>query len=1038
MSEPALVSPLLDGFTMGQPMGAHDGVSCCPAIREEKKYIVKIITIPPSQTQLDALLLAGAYKDPADAMEYYRQVSEDVLKEAEFLKKLSQLDGFLSYESWQLVPITRGRLGYQVYLVGSYKRTLEKYLRKNPVTHLEAINLGLDLCAALTVCRQAGSLYVALKPGNIFVSDKKQYRIGDLGFIPMDALSYTALPKKYQSRYTPPELFDPMEPLNLTADTYAVGMILYQLYNDGQLPHRDKAPEEGLPSPANADYELAEIIMKAIHPDPKARWDSPANLGKALAAYMQRNAVNDTPITPHTPLDAAAIAALGETIPKEAPKPESPEETSETPAPEATEEAPQPSEPETPEPEPQPEQPVEEPTEQPAEPPAPEEPEAEAPASEPESEPPVEAPPEEPEAPPQEAPEAPQDVLPTTEPLTYDEIMSMDVDSLEELIDEPAEEVPPAPPASPQPPKDDFAGILDKAETLIQHETPVGVIVPQVEETDPFAFAKDDSDLDDEDVPRDPLMPEEETKKPSRKSEKKYADPKYKRRAKKLISTLTFLLALSMAGLAGFWYYQNIYLQAIEKILINGTRDQLTVTVDTQVKDSMLTVTCSDSHGNSSRQPLSGGTAIFTDLTPSTVYTIQLDVSGFHKLTGKTSDVFTTDATTNILSFTSTGGTEDGSVVLSFTAEGDEPDRWKVSYEAEGEEAKEVSFQGHSVEISNLSVGKMYTFTLDAGKNLTLGGQKTLQLMGSRLILAENLRVSASSDSEITLTWDAPGDVVVDSWDVRCYSDSSKGYDERQTVTDTQAVFVGIDPANSYTLEVVASGMTKPTRIGITVNPIRIENLTVQDSDARKLTASWDFAGTAPKGGWLLLYTIDGGSQSVVKADKATADITPRIPGAKYSLTLQAANGTSVLGGTQTYTCPQAADFDQFGFDIHSLQADLLVTPEDSWYAENIDSSDFTTSFSLGDSISVALRNSASFYLPGTEVEVLYAIRDSYGNVLSDYTSTQKLYWKNIWNGGNRQNGELTLPEVPDQAGSYVLDLYIEGMQLAKLPFTIG
>lgn len=1045
MSEPILISPLLDGFTMGQPMGEHDGVSCCPAIREEKKYIVKIITIPPSQTQLDALLLAGAYKDPADAMDYYRQVSEDVLKEAEFLKKLSQLDGFLSYEGWQLVPITRKRLGYQVYLVGSYKRTLEKYLRKNPATHLEAINLGLDLCAALTVCRQAGSLYVALKPGNIFVSDKKQYRIGDLGFISLDALSYTALPKKYQSRYTPPELFDPMEPLNLTADTYALGMILYQLYNDGQLPHQDKAPEEGLPSPANADYELAEIIMKAIHPDPKSRWSSPSDLGKALAAYMQRNAVNDTPITPHTPLDAAAIAALGETIPKEAPQaePSEPEtsepETAEAAVPEAAEE-PQAAVPEAPAVEPQPESPAEEAA--PAQiPSAPEpetgsetaEPEADV-AQKPETEPVGEAPE---TGEPTAAPAEPPQVLPTDVPLTYEAVMKLDMDSLEGLIDEPVEEVPPAPPAAPEPPKDDFAGILDKAESLIRHETPVGVVVHQAEEPDPFAFAKDETELlDNEDIPRDPLMPDAPPKVPAKKAEKKYADPKYKRRAKKLISTLTFLLALSMAGLAGFWYYQNIYLQAIEKILITGTRDQLTVKVDSQVPESKLTVICSDSHGNSSRQPLSGGTAIFTDLSPSTVYTVQLDVSGFHKLTGKTSDVFTTDATTNILSFTSVGGTKDGSVVLSFTVEGDEPSRWTVRYAAEGEEAKEVTFEGHSVEISDLSVGKMYTFTLDAGKDLTLGGQKTLQLMGSRLILADNLRLSATSDSEITLTWDAPGDVVVDSWDVRCYGDN--GYDERKTVTDTQATFVGIDPSSSYTLEIVASGMTKPVRTGVTANPIRIESLAVQDTDARKLTASWEFAGNAPKGGWLLLYTIDGGGQSVVKADKATADITPRIPGAKYSLTLQAASGTSVLGGTQTYTCPAAADFDQFGFDIHSLQADLLVTPEDAWHAEDIDSADFTTSFSLGDSISVALRNSESFYLPGTEVEVLYAIRDSYGNVLSDYTSTQKLYWKNIWIGGNRQSGELTLPKVPDQAGSYVLDLYIEGMQLAKLSFTVG
>lgn len=115
MSEPTLISPLLDGFTMGQPISEHDGVSCCPAIKEDtdKKYIVKIITIPATQTQMDALLLAGAYKDPADAMEYYRMVGEDVQKEAELLKQLSQQEGFLPYEGWQMAPITRKRLGYQ-------------------------------------------------------------------------------------------------------------------------------------------------------------------------------------------------------------------------------------------------------------------------------------------------------------------------------------------------------------------------------------------------------------------------------------------------------------------------------------------------------------------------------------------------------------------------------------------------------------------------------------------------------------------------------------------------------------------------------------------------------------------------------------------------------------------------------------------------------------------------------------------------------------------------------------------------------------
>ena len=119
MSEFQHISPLLDGFTLGMPMSEHDGVRCCPAIKEnsDKKYIVKIISIPASQTQMDAMLLAGAFKQPEDAMAYFKDMGEEVMREAQFLKDVARLDGFLSYEDWQMEPIQRKRLGYEVYLV---------------------------------------------------------------------------------------------------------------------------------------------------------------------------------------------------------------------------------------------------------------------------------------------------------------------------------------------------------------------------------------------------------------------------------------------------------------------------------------------------------------------------------------------------------------------------------------------------------------------------------------------------------------------------------------------------------------------------------------------------------------------------------------------------------------------------------------------------------------------------------------------------------------------------------------------------------
>lgn len=1012
MSEPKLISPLLDGFSMGNPISEHNGIRCCPAIKEntDKKYIVKIIAVPASQIQMDALLLTGAYKDPSEAMDYFRAKGEDILKEAQLLKKLSKLEGFLSYEGWQMEPITRHRLGYEIYLVGSYKRSLDKYMRHNAVTHLEAINLGLDICSALTVCRQAGALYVNLKPSNIFMSEKKEYRIGDLGFIDLDAMRYTALPDKYQSSYTPPELYDPMASLNMTVDTYGLGMLLYQLYNDGQLPFKGKAPEEALPTPVNADYELAEIIMKAIHPDPVQRWNDPAEMGKALASYMQRNTINDVPITPlknlkkskkikkmeDPPQDEAAVCTdAAEAVISETTAADEAISEMESPTVEAPENAVS-EEPDKTEISQNDQTPIDEQV-------------ADMPNPSGESDLHVDIPDE-------DIPE-PTDDLISEDPSTS-EMRDCDV------TDEPQV-------------SGELAIILEKADELIAHDVPEDIVIP--EEPDPFAFATEDSDEpDDSDIPYDPLMEEEpHDQGKKKKKEKKFADPKYKRRKKRLVSFLIAMVLLAAIGIAGFWYYLNIYLQTIDNISIDGSQEQLTVTVDSDIKEGLLYVTCMDNYGKAERIPLKNGQAVFTNLESNTMYTIQLSISGFHDLVGKTSDIFTTEATTSIVSFTSVAGAEDGSVILNFTVDGEEPDQWTLFYTADGEEEKREYFTGHTVTVTGLSIGKVYTFTLDAGQHLTLNGEKSLELMATRLILAQNLTVSSSGGNDMTVHWDTPGDVVVDSWDVRCYN--NRGYNEQLTVTDTEVLFTGIDPANEYTVEVIASGMTQPARTGITANPINVSTFDVDPSVNNKLKVTWEHSGSAPDGGWLLMYSIDGSENYVVKCGKASTSITPRIPGANYTFTIQAADGTSIFNNVYSYTVPKADALDMNALSAQMLTVDLLKTPEDeNWHYENISDEVLTTQFTVGDPISVVLRSSDSFYLPGSEVNILYVIRDSYGNVLSHLISEEEVVWKKIWTGGDAKNGELDIPKVPASAGEYVLNLYFDGMTVAEIPFTIA
>lgn len=988
MSDIKLISPLLDGFSLGNPISEHHGVRCCPAIKEntDKKYIVKIISIPASQVQMDALLLAGAYKDPADAMAYYSQVGEDIMQEAELLKKLSKLDGFLPYEGWQMEPITRRRLGYEVYLVGSYKRTLDKYLKKHVVTHLEAVNLGLDLCNALSVCREAGSIYVALKPSNIYVSEKKEYKIGDLGFIPLDAMSYTALPEKYHSAYTPPELFDPMASINLTVDTYAVGMILYQLYNDGQLPFQGKkAPDEGFLTPVNADYELAEIIMKAVNPDPEERWTDPKELGKALASYMQRNSVNDIPITPHTPLDVKPEDIVVLT------------ETNQDPHEEEFEDIPA------------------------------------QPSSEviPSQDPPTE----------EEASETTAEEDQTELELsdTVPEDVALQKYAGEDQPEKTEENTENAPPEVTEELSEELSKMIAQADDLIAHETPEGINIP--EEPDPFAFVEDDSDkIDDSDIPEEPVMedpvPEVPKTKEKKKKKKKYADPKYKRRLRRFLVSVIVLLVLAIAGMCSILYYQNIYLIPVRNIAIDGSQDQLTISIDTDAKDGQLIVRCIDQYGKADTRSTVNGQTSFAGLQPNTMYTIQLEIDGFHKLTGKTSQVYTTAANTNIVSFTSVAGAEDGSVVLSFTVDGEEPDDWIVFYTAEGEQELRRTFTGHSIAIDELTVGKVYTFRLETSDHISLGGETTLDVLASRLILAEELNVTSYNGTDITISWKTPGDVVVDSWNVRCYNE--KGYDETVTVSDTQVTLSGIDLTSNHTVEVTAAGMTQSTRTSITANPLSINALNVDDGSHKKLKLSWDYTGTAPKDGWLMIYKIAGGEKNVVKCAKATAEISPRIPGAKYEITIQAADGTTVFNGTHTYAVPDGNIFNKHSLNAEKLAVDLIATPDEKeWYFESLGEDAIKTTFASGEKISVVMRSQETFYMTGADVDILYVFQDSYGNVIPNLITGKTLHWKDIWNGGDAKNGELDLPTVPAATGNYTLNIYFDGMIVAQLNLSI-
>ena len=979
MSDPKLVSPILDGFMMGECVSDHNGVRCCPAIREntDERYIVKIISIPASQVQLDALLLTGACKDTQSAQSYFMELAAGVAGEADILTRLSKLEGFAPYQDSQIVTMDEG-VGYEVYLLSPYKRSLERQMRLHPLTHLAAVNLGLDLCSALAACRRAGYLYVDLKPGNIFITGNQEYRIGDLGFIPMSSLPYASLPEKYRSSYTAPEVRDAMSTLNDTLDIYALGLVLYQVYNNGELPFEGEAPEVKLPPPAYADYEMAEIILKACSPNVWERWQDPAQMGQALVNYMQRNGVNDTPIVPPPVV-----------IPPE-----------------------------------EPEEPVEEfLTEDENE-------EALAAALE-------QLPEEVPEEMPEEAPEAGQeDELGFMEELAADETAPTE-ESVQELEEAAVTE--------------EVSEMLAQADELIAHELPEPAVAPDPidvpipppilpEEEEPEEDDEDeevpDDDEEDEEEPEDETEEEtEEAPEPFEDEEEgpdpDYYDPDAKPRRKGLWITLAVIAVLLVClGFGGYRYYHNEYLQTVDSLRIIGSEDTITVFLASGADESELTVTCTDTYGNSRRCAIVNGSASFADLEPGTQYKIQVEISGSHKLLGSTTGSYTTAAETQIMNLTAAIGPEDGSVILTFSVVGPDSEEWSVAYAPVDSPEKILDFTGHNVTVTGLEAGTEHCFRLIPKDDLYLTGSSEIRFTPKKIVYAQNLTVTACGGGAVSVQWALPEDAEPQLWTVRCYNDA--GFDESITTSETAATFEGLDHASGYTIKVTAQGMSQSATAAITANPITVTGFTQDLSVPYQMTLGWEFTGDAPAAGWLLSYTVNGGEVLTLECPENSA-VLDVYPGDHFEFALQCMDPVTYYPMDYSVDVPGYESFEGFGLTVDDLTFSMCATPDkEDWNRKDLEDSDYKTTFSVGEAASFLVKRPKNSEGSEESVTVTYVIRDENGAAVS--IDEVSFVWDELW---EKRYCELDLPQMPDAAGNYTIDICFNGQLACSQAFII-
>ncbi len=992
MSDAHTVSPLLDEFSLGKPFSSHNGITCCPAIHNvtKEKYILKRISIPESQDQVEAMLFTGACQDRPAAQVYYEESVHALENEIALLQALSKSRGFLPFTSFQTVAKENEEIGFDLYLLAPYRTTLGAYCRKNTMTHLGAVNLGIDLAAALSQSRRAGFLYLNLRPENICITEGRRFRLGDLGFMPLDDLAYATFPQKYRSVFTAPELFDDFSEISTTGDVYSLGMVLYHIYNGGPPFHTEENPQgseqsrlsgQELPPPAYADSELAAIILKATAFHPTQRWQSPDEMGQALIAYMQKNPVNESVIGPPEPEPPAPEPEPDET-PEDAPEQQEDREesvleepASQDPVSPRQEEAPQPSEA------------------------SPEEPSEEA------RETPPQAP--QPEAPPQQVP-------------SQEETQSPEQPPSQEVPDKAPEET-----ASPA------------AEELLSKE-----LVQQIKEAPQAESASDDLFISLENDPEmseilsradsilnakdpDPVYedaePEEEAPK---------APSKFKSAWKKPLAWIGGVCVVLALVMSCIFFYRNFYCIPVEKMeIITGNQDAVAVAISTPAEEGSLKLNCQDTYGNVIVGTLQDGIASFVGLKPNTQYTITASVDGFHKLTGTTKLTYTTPNVTEIVSFTAVTGSEDGSVLVNFTVSGsNEPESWNLMY-AIGEDAfQSQTVTGHSALLTGLTPGETYTLRLERSDGVPLTGSTSITHTVSNVITAQKLQVTERTENGFTLSWDGP-ETPVEQWTVHCSSDA--GFDSTVTVNDTTATFTGLDLDTDYHIDVTAKGMSVSSHLTVTAGSAAVKDVKLDAGTPGKILLTWTSEGSYT-GPWIVQCTYNGVTDSF-ETQEPGLTVNPALPGTDYTFLIQTADGSTAVGGEgHSVTTAAAPAFDGFGLKGEEMSVATFPAPQGEWGVEDLNSLPSKTDFTTGETIGFLVNGQGRDKSDET-VDILVLLRDANQAVVSRTFHTSP--WNDMWNQ-NLYLGQL--PETPQAAGNYTLEIYFNGALVRSQAITIA
>jgi len=246
---------------------------------------VKVISVPGDESELDFLADEGYSQAQSDL--YFKECLGELEKEIELMAKMKFSNNIVKIEDYKIIEKEDG-FGWFVLVRMELLTPLTALLKQNVLTETEVIKLGMDLCSALELCEKEGIIHRDIKPANIFVDQNGNYKLGDFGIARELGSGYVKTVVGTE-QYIAPEVL--VGKYDSRADIYSLGLVLYSLLNNNNLPFLNNVTKvnpvkraeaikrrsegyEGFPTPANASEEMTDLLAWACLYDKEGKWKS--------------------------------------------------------------------------------------------------------------------------------------------------------------------------------------------------------------------------------------------------------------------------------------------------------------------------------------------------------------------------------------------------------------------------------------------------------------------------------------------------------------------------------------------------------------------------------------------------------------------------------------------------------------------------------------------------------------------------------------------------------------------------------------------